>query len=1175
MRLHSPSITGSLTLSGSAVTTGFVGIGTTDPSTMLHLKSSTGSTPKITIEDTNADDNFGALQFIKDSASPGTGDKLMQIWAYGDNNNAEQILYSEIATLPTSVADGSEEGSMRFRVMNAGSFVETMRIRGAKVGIGIIPVATFQAKMASNVNFTLSANSSDLRINAVNDAVDTAIGLEFNASAYEFLGNGDVVFSGANNKISGSATSTGSFGAGYIDNKLGINTASPSAKLEIVNGVGNGTAYDVIKIDADSGNFGGQWITNTWGNGQQGRIGFYGTGTTSATRGTALIGGAGTVPQLFVNGSGKVGIGTVSPTSLLTVSGSGAELRVHSSDENVNQSLIKIGSDLHASNSKDAWMFFLTGQGTGDRTMAIGNTHDGKFKVSYLGDRTTAPTGGDEIFTVDGQNSRVGIGTTSPEVALDVVGDVKIKGDLTAETLIISSSVTNLTTQFASGSTRFGDTLDDTHEFTGSLNVSGSVHTLGGGNIDLRANNVNLDWMHADADQVLRIEIDGGNDAYFSVTGNNDYYFRTNSSTGLKISGTQVVTAGGTTAAANSVKFGVVGNINIGNGQSSAVAYFENSGTDAYIEGAGSKLNLGIVGQTQVVTIDGGGSITATGNVSGSVSSTGSFGAGYIDNKLGIGTVSPTAPIHIQHSVLSGFDSHADDLLVIERTGGVTSFNMAVDTDQTSYLMFSDTTRNVGSIAYFHDGDNMVFRVGAGTRFQLDSNSRISLSNNDAGGTGGQNSTTGNTIFGYKAGNAISSADVNNTLIGHNAGLVINAGEANSIIGTNAGDALTSGDLNTAFGYFALSTSTDVDRVVAIGAGAMESGNATSDADGTVAIGSNALLALTSGQKNTAVGFESLKSNTIGDNNTSVGYQALESFNADTDEHGNNTAVGHNTMQGNVTGTDNTAIGNQSAFSGTNNMTSGDNNTFIGSKSTPSSATPTNQTVIGYNAVGQADNSVTLGDSTVTDVYMAQDGDANVNCGHILSTLDDRVNAPGSGTGATVGMHISSSGVPYIRFTETNAAASGIADFEIYAGNGQYVLFDVADGAAVYTANTSQVISGDFNDTSDIGFKENIVSIDDGLSIISKLNPVTFDWKNKSKGTNSGFIAQEVEKILPNDVNGTDYDESLKDLPPTEVDNSGKSINLSGIVAHLTKAVQELSEKVESQQKEIEELKGK
>ena len=37
---------------------------------------------------------------------------------------------------------------------------------------------------------------------------------------------------------------------------------------------------------------------------------------------------------------------------------------------------------------------------------------------------------------------------------------------------------------------------------TGSLNVSGSTHTLRGGTIDLRANNVNLDFMHDDADQV-------------------------------------------------------------------------------------------------------------------------------------------------------------------------------------------------------------------------------------------------------------------------------------------------------------------------------------------------------------------------------------------------------------------------------------------------------------------------------------------------------------------------------------------------------------------------------------------------------------------------------------------------------------------------------------------------
>ena len=50
--------------------------------------------------------------------------------------------------------------------------------------------------------------------------------------------------------------------------------------------------------------------------------------------------------------------------------------------------------------------------------------------------------------------------------------------------------------------------------------------------------------------------------------------------------------------------------------------------------------------------------------------------------------------------------------------------------------------------------------------------------------------------------------------------------------------------------------------------------------------------------------------------------------------------------------------------------------------------------------------------------------------------------------------------------------------------------------------------------------------------------------------------------------------EALKDLPPRTVDNAGKSINLGGIVAHLTKAVQELSDKNEALEKRIAELES-
>jgi len=67
---------------------------------------------------------------------------------------------------------------------------------------------------------------------------------------------------------------------------------------------------------------------------------------------------------------------------------------------------------------------------------------------------------------------------------IDVLGNITgsnllITGNITAKQLIISSSVTNMTTQFASGSTAFGDTITDTHRFTGSLNITGSISLIG------------------------------------------------------------------------------------------------------------------------------------------------------------------------------------------------------------------------------------------------------------------------------------------------------------------------------------------------------------------------------------------------------------------------------------------------------------------------------------------------------------------------------------------------------------------------------------------------------------------------------------------------------------------------------------------------------------------------
>jgi hypothetical protein len=60
-----------------------------------------------------------------------------------------------------------------------------------------------------------------------------------------------------------------------------------------------------------------------------------------------------------------------------------------------------------------------------------------------------------------------------------VQGNLTVTGALTAREYIVSSSVTNILELNASGSSKFGDSLDDTHQMTGSLLVTGSANIVG------------------------------------------------------------------------------------------------------------------------------------------------------------------------------------------------------------------------------------------------------------------------------------------------------------------------------------------------------------------------------------------------------------------------------------------------------------------------------------------------------------------------------------------------------------------------------------------------------------------------------------------------------------------------------------------------------------------------
>ena len=116
---------------------------------------------------------------------------------------------------------------------------------------------------------------------------------------------------------------------------------------------------------------------------------------------------------------------------------------------------------------------------------------------------------------------------------------------------------------------------------------------------------------------------------------------------------------------------------------------------------------------------------------------------------------------------------------------------------------------------------------------------------------------------------------------------------------------------------------------------------------------------------------------------------------------------------------------------------------------------------------------------------------------------------------------------------------------------GQRITMETA-GSERFVVEYNGVCSGDLNDTSDVSLKKTIQPIESSLNIIKELNPVSFYWKkgeNRGEDKQKGFIAQEVESIIPEVVHGED---------------GNKSINVTGIVAQLTKAVQELSAKVEA-----------
>ncbi len=214
------------------------------------------------------------------------------------------------------------------------------------------------------------------------------------------------------------------------------------------------------------------------------------------------------------------------------------------------------------------------------------------------------------------------------------------------------------------------------------------------------------------------------------------------------------------------------------------------------------------------------------------------------------------------------------------------------------------------------------------------------------------------------------------------------------------------------------------------------------------------------------------------------------------------------------------AVYNGTAFGIGGSGTIGNVNGVTASVTNNSSGTIDNVSV--YDVESVVNNGGTIGN--VRGIYIAdQSGVANVS--------GVKYNLESMGNNSTNLFHgaigVGSGAAPTNKLTVTDTTTTNVAKFD---GSG---------------GTQCTVVTGTgWSCSSDETLKTNILSISNGLNIVTQLQGVTYNWKSDPTGTRQdGFIAQDIQKILPELVT---------------TDSNGKlSLNKDGIMPFIVEAIKE------------------
>jgi hypothetical protein len=470
--------------------------------------------------------------------------------------------------------------------------------------------------------------------------------------------------------------------------------------------------------------------------------------------------------------------------------------------------------------------------------------------------------------------------------------------------------------------------------------------------------------------------------------------------------------------------------------------------------------------------------------------------------------------------------------------------------------------------------------------------------------------TTGsyNTFLGYQAGRGHLTSKLtgsNNVFLGYQTGLTTSSGASNVFIGNMAGKDNTTGSSNVFIG----NGSGQTNQVGLFNSFLGYQAGYTNKASYNSMMGYQAGYLNNDGTSNVFIGYQSGYNNKSGSNNTYLGHWAGYSYWAGTFGTGSsNVFIGDSTGYKNSSGSDNVFIGSRV---GPANL-SGEKNVYIGYKAGFKNNSYSNVLIgweAGANLQAGYDN-VYIGYKTghaghgQYNVYIGHEAGA-ANAGGSLNTFVGKSAGKSHQTGGhNVYIGIQSAynktSGNYNTFVGPNTGS-----YNYKGDNNVFIGYeagrDEAGSNTLYIANNysplifgffqsdynnydtlrSVVIDGknsygykfyvtgraggayNWNSLSDVKFKRNIKPIESALQKTLKLNGVNFEWiedEEFEKGLQLGFIAQDVEKIIPEVVHNF---------------HGRYSMQYGPVTALLVEAIKEQQHIIDRQQDEINELKNK